>query len=70
MSNLLLVFQIVISVLLVVVVLLQVKGTGLGRVWGGLSTSPSRRGLEGLIFKFTFVLVFLFIVISIISLIS
>jgi len=65
----LLVFQIVISVLLVIVVLLQVKGTGFGRVWGGLSISSTRRGLEGVIFKFTFVLTFLFISVSLASLI-
>lgn len=63
------VFQIIISILLIVVVLLQVKGTGFGRVWGGLSTSPTRRGLEGVIFKFTFVLTFLFITISLASVI-
>lgn len=70
MHNFLLFFQIIISILLIAVVLLQVKGTGFGRVWGGLSTSSTRRGLEGVIFKFTFVLVFLFIIISLISLLS
>lgn len=62
-----LVLQIVISVLLSAVVLLQVKGVGFGRVWGGLSTSATRRGLEGVIFKFTFVLTFLFITVSLAS---
>ena len=70
MQQVLLVLQIIISVLLAAVILLQVKGTGFGRVWGGLSTSSTRRGLEGVIFKFTFVLAFLFIVISILSLLS
>ena len=70
MAEVLLVFQIIVSVLLSAVVLLQVKGTGFGRVWGGLSTSSTRRGLEGVIFKFTFVLAFLFILISIVSLLS
>lgn len=69
MQNVLLVFQVIISVVLVAVVLLQVKGTGFGRVWGGLSTSATRRGLEGVIFKFTFVLTFLFITVSLASLI-
>ena len=49
-------------------ILLQVKGTGFGRVWGGLSTSSTRRGLEGVIFKITFVLAGLFMVISIVTL--
>ena len=68
MHNLLLIFQIFISVFMAGLILLQVKGTGFGRVWGGLSTSSTRRGLEGLIFKITFVLTFLFIVTSLISL--
>ena len=46
------------------VILLQVKGTGFGRVWGGLSTSSTRRGLEGVIFKFTFILAGLFLLVS------
>jgi protein translocase SecG subunit len=68
MKPILLVSQIVISLVLSGVVLLQVKGTGFGRVWGGLSTTPTRRGLEGLIFKFTFILTFLFVTISLLSL--
>lgn len=64
----LLVFQIVIAIVLSGMILLQVKGTGFGRVWGGLSTSATRRGLEGLIFKLTFVLAFLFIAVSLLAL--
>jgi len=67
--SLVLIFQIIISFLLSAVILLQVKGTGFGRVWGGLSTSSTRRGLEGLIFKFTFVLSFLFLLVSLVSLV-
>lgn len=69
MTNFLLILQIVISVSLTGLVLLQVKGTGFGRVWGGLSVHSSRRGLEGLVFKLTFILSFLFILISVLTLI-
>lgn len=69
MRDALLVIQIIVSVILSAVVLLQVKGTGFGRVWGGLSTAPTRRGLEGLIFKFTFVLAFVFITVSLSALV-
>lgn len=65
MREALLVFQIIVSVFLVALIMLQVKGTGFGRVWGGLSVHSSRRGLEGIVFKTTFVVAFLFIVLSI-----
>lgn len=67
--NLLLVLQIIVSISLSALILLQVKGTGFGRVWGGLSTSSTRRGLEGVVFKLTFVLAFIFFVVSILALI-
>lgn len=68
MNSLILVIQIIISVALASLILLQVKGVGFGRVWGGLSTSSTRRGLEGVVFKLTFVLAFSFIAVSLISL--
>jgi len=64
MQGILLVGQIVVGVVLSAMILIQVKGTGFGRVWGGLSNSFARRGLEGLVFKFTFVLAAVFVVIS------
>ena len=67
MHNILLFVQIIVSVMLAAVILLQVKGTGFGRVWGGLSTSSTRRGLEGVIFKLTFVLAGLFLMVSLTS---
>ncbi len=62
--QLILIVQIMVGILLSLAILMQVKGTGFGRVWGGLSTHTSRRGLEGLIFKLTFLLSFLFILLS------
>jgi len=67
MKEVILIFQIISSVLLSIAILVQVKGTGFGRVWGGMSNSFSRRGLEGLVFKLTFVLSFIFIGLSIIA---
>ncbi len=60
--------QIVVSVALIASVAVQVKGVGFGRVWGSGGTSFTRRGLEKLIFKGTFVLSFLFITLSALAL--
>lgn len=48
-------------------ILIQTKGTGFGRVWGA-SVSFARRGLEKLVFRATFVLALLFIVLAILQL--
>lgn len=70
MKQILTIVQIVVSVLLIFVILIQAKGTGLGRTFGGGGgTSFSRRGLEKLIFRATFVLVGLFLLISILQMV-
>lgn len=68
MKQILTVLQIIISVILVILILLQARGTGFGRSGNG-GTSFTRRGLEKLVFKATFVISFLFIVLSILLLI-
>lgn len=61
--------QICISILLVVSVLLQAQGTGLGGAWAqGGETFHTRRGLEKVVFVATIVLVGLFSVNSIVLL--
>jgi len=61
--------QIVLSVALVMAILLQVKGGGLGGIFGQADTVfRTRRGVERTLFQLTIVLVVLFIIISIISL--
>jgi len=65
MSDVLLTIQTIVAVLLALAILVQVKGKGFGRMWGG--GSFSRRGLESFVFKSTFVLAGLFIVVSILS---
>jgi len=68
MQNTLLILQIIIAAILGSMIMLQVKGNGFGRAWGGLGGGNfTRRGLESLIFKLTFVFSFLFLFISIMS---
>lgn len=70
MKQILTIIQIIVSVSLILLILIQAKGTGLGRTFGGGGgTSFSRRGLEKLIFRLTFVLVALFLLISILQLV-
>ena len=61
--------QIVLSVALVLAILLQVRGGGLGGIFGQADTVfRTRRGIERTLFQLTIVLIVLFIVISIITL--
>ena len=60
--------QIVLSIALILAVLLQVKGGGLGGIFGQADTVyRTRRGVERTLFRLTVVLVVLFIVVSILS---
>ena len=62
--------QIIAGVLLVLVVLIQQKGTGLGSSFGGdLSFYRTKRGAEKLLFYATIVLSTIFILISLVGLI-
>ena len=63
------IIQIVLSVSLVLAILLQVKGGGLGGIFGQADTVfRTKRGLEKRLFQLTIVLVVLFVTVSIISL--
>lgn len=69
MKQILTIAQIVISITLIVIIMIQARGTGLGRTFaGGGGTSFSRRGLEKLLFRFTFVVVGLFLLVSVLQL--
>lgn len=59
--------QILVSVILVLVILLQVKGQGSGLFGSAETTFRSRRGLEKTLFQFTIVLVVVFVIISLTS---
>jgi preprotein translocase subunit SecG len=61
--------QIVLSVALVLIILLQVRGGGLGGIFGQADTVyRTRRGIEKSLFQLTIVLIVLFVIISIVAL--
>jgi len=69
MQTYLFIAQIVLSVALILVILIQVRGGGLGGIFGQAdSVYRTRRGVEKTLFQLTIVLVVLFIIISIITL--
>ncbi|MFC1649552.1 preprotein translocase subunit SecG [Patescibacteria group bacterium] len=68
MQEALLIIQVVTAIVLSVLILIQTKGTGFGRVWGG-SSSFTRRGLEKTVFRSTFVVSAIFVVVSILQLV-
>ncbi|MFA5308283.1 MAG: preprotein translocase subunit SecG [Dehalococcoidales bacterium] len=69
METYLYIAQLVVAVALIAVTLLQVKGGGLGGIFGQADTVyRTKRGVEKTLFQLTIVLVFVFIVLSIVSL--
>ena len=61
--------QIVLSIALILAVLFQVRGGGLGGIFGQSTTVfRTKRGVEKTLFQLTVVLVVLFIIVSIITL--
>lgn len=66
METFLLIIQIILAVMLAGLILVQTKGTGLGRSRSG-SSSFTRRGLEKVIYRLTFIISALFIIISILQ---
>tara|TARA_Y100000588_G_scaffold91891_2_gene99315 strand:- start:164 stop:409 length:246 start_codon:yes stop_codon:yes gene_type:complete len=67
MSDFMNIIQLLVSILLVVVILAQVKEGGGGLFGSASSTVRTRRGLEKTLFQFTIFLAVVFVVISIIS---
>ncbi len=64
------VIQIILSVAVILFVLLQARGAGLGSAFGGSSAGSvfkTRRGVERLIFNLTITFVVLFAIISVLS---
>ncbi len=60
--------QIVLSIALILAVLFQVTGGGLGGIFGQPDTVyRTKRGMEKTLFQFTIVLVILFVIVSIIA---
>jgi len=61
--------QILLSVALIVIVLFQVKGGGLGGIFGQQSgVYRTRRGVEKILFRLTIIFIAAFLVISIMTL--
>ncbi len=67
--SLLNVAQIIIAVMVVAVILAQVRGGGLGGIFGGTGESAfrTRRGVERTLFRFTIILVVVFVIVSMLS---
>jgi preprotein translocase subunit SecG len=62
--------SIIVSIILIVLILLQVKGGGLGSLMGGdaaMGISRTRRGLEKTLYQITIGLAITFVAISILS---
>lgn len=61
--------QIILAALLILIIIIQQKGTGLGSTFGGdLSFYRTRRGAEKLLFNLTIILGVLFIATSVLGL--
>ena len=61
--------QILLSVAIVMVILLQVRGGGLGGIFGQADTVyRTKRGVEKTLFQLTIVLVALFIIVALVAL--
>ena len=69
MQTYLIIAQMVISIALVLTILLQVRGGGLGGIFGQADTVyRTKRGVEKTLFQFTIILVVLFVAISLLLL--
>lgn len=67
MRTILAIIQIVVSILLVIVILLQQRGTGLSTTFGGMgNVYRTKRGLEKGLFVATVVLATLFVAIALV----
>jgi preprotein translocase subunit SecG len=61
------IIQIIISITLIAIILLQVKGGAPGGAFGGPGVARTRRGLEKTLFDATIVLSAIFLLISLLS---
>ena len=69
MNTYLSIAQIVLSVALILAIMLQVKGGGMGGIFGQAdSVYRTKRGIERTLFQMTIVLAVIFIIISIVAL--
>lgn len=67
-KQIILIIQIIVSILFMGAILLQSKGAGLGRAWGGSGEFySSRRGIEKILYRVTLILAGVFLLISFVS---
>ena len=68
MKNFLLILNIVVSIFVILLILIQGKGAGLGSAWGGRGELfQTRRGVERFIFRLTIFFILLFLILSLIN---
>ncbi|MEO8581268.1 MAG: preprotein translocase subunit SecG [Patescibacteria group bacterium] len=71
MSTAFLVIQIIISVVLIAVILLQSQGTGLGSTWGGGGESyHTKRGVEKVLLYVTIFCIIAFAIFSLLNIVA
>ncbi len=72
LQNALQIIQVILSIALIVVIILQARGQGLGSLFGGGDTgmgiTKTRRGLERTLFQITIVLAALFLINAVLQL--
>lgn len=69
MNQVIYLIQIIVAVLIIVTILLQQKGSGLGSTFGGeVSFYRAKRGAEKMLFYFTIILTVIFIFLSLLGL--
>lgn len=69
MKNFLLIINILLSVLIILFILIQGKGAGLGSAWGGGGEKyQTRRGIEKIVLWLASFFIFVFFVVSLINL--
>lgn len=65
MKDMLLIINVILSIIIVVLILLQGKGAGLGGAWGGGGEMfQTRRGVEKITLRLTFICIALFFAVS------
>ncbi len=66
--RLLLIFQAIIAIMLIVSILMQNRGSGLGAVFGGdFGGYHTKRGFEKFLFRMSIVLAILFVIIALVN---
>lgn len=69
MNNILLIINILLSIVIVALILMQGKGAGLGSAWGGGGELyQTRRGIEKITLQLTSILIIVFLIVSLINL--